>query len=66
MYACVFFCMPKVNKKSKLKFVGVRMTADTYSRVLEVSSEQDVPNISGTVRDLVLEALAARKKKKIS
>lgn len=40
------------------------MTADTYSRVLEVSSEQDVPNISGTVRDLVLEALAARKKKK--
>ncbi|MDD2803765.1 MAG: hypothetical protein PHX06_05900 [Methanocorpusculum parvum] len=58
--------MPKANKKSKLKIVTMRMTADTYSRVLDISSEQDVPNISGTVRDLVLEALAARKKKKTS
>lgn len=59
MYACVFY---RMSKNDKLKLVSVRIPLGMYNDITQISiSEQSVPNFAATSRDLLREALTARK-----
>jgi hypothetical protein len=53
-----------MSKNDKLKPISVRMPVNMYDQIETISvSEQPVPNIAATFRNLVQEALNARKQR---
>ncbi|MDD3068444.1 MAG: hypothetical protein PHF13_06180 [Acholeplasmataceae bacterium] len=46
-----------------LKCITFRMTSEMHNQISAVCATKDIPNMSETIRDLLVEALAARSKK---
>lgn len=62
MYALVFLDMTTDDKKNQLKCVTFRMTSEMHTQISAICATKDIPNMSETIRDLLVEALAARSK----
>jgi Arc/MetJ-type ribon-helix-helix transcriptional regulator len=51
------------DKMKGLKCITFRMTSEMHNQISAVCATKDIPNMSETIRDLLVEALAARSKK---